>query len=48
MRPVETITGMGVGEIKNDGGGWIQVWCIVRTFVNVTMYPQYNNNIMKI
>jgi hypothetical protein len=21
MRPVETITGMGVGEIKNDGGG---------------------------
>jgi hypothetical protein len=27
--------------------GWIQLWSIVRTFVNVTMYPQYNNNIMK-
>jgi hypothetical protein len=25
-------------------GGWIQIWYIVRTFVNVTMYSQYNNN----
>jgi hypothetical protein len=22
----------------------IQIWYIVRTFVNVTLYPQYNNN----
>jgi hypothetical protein len=26
---------------------WIQLWYIVRTFVNVTMYPQYNNNLKK-
>jgi hypothetical protein len=24
--------------------GWIQLWDIVRTTVNVTMYLQYNNN----
>jgi hypothetical protein len=24
--------------------GWIQLWYIVRTFVNSTTYPQYNNN----
>jgi hypothetical protein len=23
--------------------GGIQVWYVVRTFVNVTMYPKYNN-----
>jgi hypothetical protein len=23
---------------------WIQLWYIVRTFVNVIMCPQYNNN----
>jgi hypothetical protein len=23
--------------------GWILLWYIVRTFVNVTMYTQYNN-----
>jgi hypothetical protein len=23
--------------------GWIQLWYIVRTFENVTMYPKYNN-----
>jgi hypothetical protein len=28
--------------------GWIQVWYIVRTSVNVTMYPQHNNNNNKI
>jgi hypothetical protein len=33
---------------ENDGGGWIQLWYIVRAFVNVTIYPQYNNNITKI
>jgi hypothetical protein len=26
---------------------WIQLWYIVTTFVNVTMYPKYNNNIIK-
>jgi hypothetical protein len=44
MRPVETIPGMGRGEIKENDGGWVQLWYIERTFVNVTMYPQYNNN----
>jgi hypothetical protein len=30
-------------EVKeNDGGRWTQPWCTVITFVNVTMYPQYN------
>jgi hypothetical protein len=26
---------------------WIQLWYIVRSFVNATMYPQYNNNMIK-
>jgi hypothetical protein len=44
MRPVETIPGMGGKEVKeNDGRGWIQLWYIVRAFVNVTMCPQYSN-----
>jgi hypothetical protein len=25
------------------GRGWIQLWYIARTLVNVTMYLQYNN-----
>jgi hypothetical protein len=33
-----------VGIKENDGRGWIQLWYIVRTFINVTMYPQFNNN----
>jgi hypothetical protein len=42
MRPVKTIPGIGGGvEIKGQWwNGWIQLWYIVRTFVNVTMYPQ--------
>jgi hypothetical protein len=41
MRNVETIPGIEGGRIKeNDGGGEY----IARTFVNVTWYPQYNNN----
>jgi hypothetical protein len=45
MRPLETIPGMGEGSIKeNDGGGEFLRY-IVRTFVNVTMYP--NNIIFK-
>jgi hypothetical protein len=41
MRPVETIPGMVEGEIKeNDGGAkYTYIWYIVRTFINVTMYP---------
>jgi hypothetical protein len=31
-------------EIKEATQGSIQLWYIVRTFINVTMYPQYNNN----
>jgi hypothetical protein len=26
--------------------GWIYLRYTVRTFVNVTMYPQYNNNML--
>jgi hypothetical protein len=26
---------------------WIWLWYILRIFINVTMYPQYNNNIKK-
>jgi hypothetical protein len=36
MRPVETIPGMG--ERMNS-----TITHIIRTFVNVIMYPQYNN-----
>jgi hypothetical protein len=32
---------------ENDGGGWINLWCVVITFINVTMCPQYNNVIEK-
>jgi hypothetical protein len=39
VTPVETVVRIGAGEIKeNDGGGEF-----ISTFVNVTMYPQYNN-----
>jgi hypothetical protein len=45
MRPVETISGMGEEGDKGEWWkGWIQLWYIVKTFVNITMYPQYNNN----
>jgi hypothetical protein len=45
MRPVETITGMGVGGIKKKGGGGgVQLQYIIKTFANVTVYPQYNIN----
>jgi hypothetical protein len=44
MRPVETIPGMGGGEKGEWWRGWIQLWYIERTFVNVTIHPQYNNN----
>jgi hypothetical protein len=43
---VETIPGMGRRRNKGEWWrGWIQLWCIVKTLVNVTVYPQYNNNL---
>jgi hypothetical protein len=47
MRPVQTVSGIGIGGIKEkDGGGEFN---IVRVLVNVSvpMYPQYNNNFIK-
>jgi hypothetical protein len=35
-----------IGIEKNDGGGESNYIYVVRTFVNVTMNPQYNNNII--
>jgi hypothetical protein len=46
MRPVETVLGMGEEGIKNDRGGEFN-YDSVKSFVNVTMYPQYNNNLKK-
>jgi hypothetical protein len=49
IRPAETVPGMGMGRIKeNDREWWIQLGYIVRNFVNVTLYPQYNKNAQKI
>jgi hypothetical protein len=43
MRPIETLPGIGGGGIKeNDGGDEFKY--DIRTFINVIMYPQYNNN----
>jgi hypothetical protein len=45
MRPVETIPEMEGRENKGEWWKrWIPLWYIARTFVNVTTYPQYNNN----
>jgi hypothetical protein len=45
IRPVETTLGMeGKSERREWWRGWIQLWYIARTFVNVTLYPKYNNN----
>jgi hypothetical protein len=47
MRLVETIPGMEGGGAKGEWWkGLIQLWYIVRTFVNVTMYLWYNNDMM--
>jgi hypothetical protein len=43
MRPVQTIPGMGGGDKGEWWMKWVQLLYIVRTFTNVTMYPQYNN-----
>jgi hypothetical protein len=47
MRPAETIPGMGGGRDKGEWWrGEFNYDNIVRTFVNVTKYPQYNNNMV--
>jgi hypothetical protein len=48
MRPIETIPGFqewGEGKMKENERG-CEFDCDIRTFVNVTMYPQYNNNMI--
>jgi hypothetical protein len=40
MRSVETVQEWGEGRIKESDGG-VNLCYIVRTFVNVTMYPEY-------
>jgi hypothetical protein len=45
MRPAETIPGMrGRGIRENDRGGEFNSDSTIYHFVNITMYPQYNNN----
>jgi hypothetical protein len=45
MRPLETTPSVGTKEIReNDGGGELKFDMLLRTFVNVTLYPQYNSN----
>jgi hypothetical protein len=43
MIPVETISGIEGGEIKENGGGgeskYDIFYIIVRTFINAAMYP---------
>jgi hypothetical protein len=48
MGAVETILRVwGGGKVKKqDTGEWIELWYIVRTFVNVTMTPEYNYNMI--
>jgi hypothetical protein len=38
---------VGRGDTGEWWRGWIELWYSVRTFVSVTVCPQYNNNIMK-
>jgi hypothetical protein len=48
MRLAETVPGMEGGELKeNVGGGEVNYDKILRTFINVTMYPQHNNKKIK-
>jgi hypothetical protein len=48
MRHVEIIPEIEGGGDKGEWWRvWIQLWYIIRTFVNVTVYLQYNNNIIK-
>jgi hypothetical protein len=43
MRPVETIPSMGGRGIKENNSGREFNYDIFKIFVNVIMYPQYNN-----
>jgi hypothetical protein len=43
VRPFETVSGVDKEEWWR---GWIQIWFMVRTFVNVTLCPQYNHNMI--
>jgi hypothetical protein len=47
-RPVETILRLRGGEIKENGGGvnFYKIHYIVRMLVKITIYPQYNNNMI--
>jgi DNA/RNA-binding domain of Phe-tRNA-synthetase-like protein len=42
MRLFETVPGMGERRIKENDGEEIQLLYILRTLINVTLYPQYN------
>jgi hypothetical protein len=45
-RPVETILRMREGRIKeNDGGSKFNCY-IISTFINVSVYLQYSNNMI--
>jgi hypothetical protein len=46
MRPGETVPGMGEGIKENDGGR-IQPWYIVRTSVHATMHPHLAQHLKK-
>jgi hypothetical protein len=37
---------MREGVKENDGGGKFNYDILLRTFANVKMYPQYNNNMI--
>jgi hypothetical protein len=45
MRHVETISGIGEEKIKENGKGG-EFNYDIRNFVNITMYLQYNNNMI--
>jgi hypothetical protein len=51
MRPVETISGMGGGKIKESGGDGefklSYIYYIVRTFVDAAMYLPLRTTIKK-
>jgi hypothetical protein len=51
MKPIETILGIaGEGQRRIMKIALLSVYhyhCIVRAFVNVTMYLQHNNNMIK-
>jgi hypothetical protein len=46
-RSIESVLTKGGKKIKEKNGGPLSLRYIVRTFVNATMYPQYNYNMLK-